>query len=307
MFSAASAKRSARSRSVSPGCIRVRIISSRLASAIRAVAHADRARHLQDPVLGQAGVVEGLGPPRRLEVGLGEARARRGPDRAGRARREARCRSSRSSAGDLGDFARRVARPVAGDAALDRQQRQPPGADRVAQFLQRHPFRGRAARAASAAARGARRLRARRAAPRPRSRSCDRHATATAGVAAAAQFAAAALAGHGLGAAEEEVDLRPAQDRGSARLDSRQRLLVDPRLGLDDAVLEVKARRLAPPRRPPCPARPPARSSAGSPSGSGSSRRCRGRARSHHRAGPPSAPSSRSPAVPAGSSGSRAG
>ena len=34
--------------------------------------HADRPRHLQHPLLGQAGVEEGLDPPRRLEVGLGQ-------------------------------------------------------------------------------------------------------------------------------------------------------------------------------------------------------------------------------------------
>ena len=40
--------------------------------------HPDRARHLQHPLLGQAGVAEGLHPPRRLEVGLGRVAARRG-------------------------------------------------------------------------------------------------------------------------------------------------------------------------------------------------------------------------------------
>ena len=42
--------------------------------------------------------------------------------------------------GDLGDFAGRVARPVAGDRPLDRHQRQVPGGDRVPKLRQRDPF-----------------------------------------------------------------------------------------------------------------------------------------------------------------------
>ncbi len=34
--------------------------------------HPDRPRHLEHPLLGQAGVAKGLDPPRGIEVGLGQ-------------------------------------------------------------------------------------------------------------------------------------------------------------------------------------------------------------------------------------------
>ena len=104
--------------------------------------HPDRPRHLQHPLLGQAGVEEGLDAPRRLDVGVGERAARRGRGRGCRGAALKRCSSSRSMPGDLGDLARRVAGPVAGERPLDRQQRQPAGVDRFAQLLERDAFAG---------------------------------------------------------------------------------------------------------------------------------------------------------------------
>ena len=105
--------------------------------------HADRPRNLDDTLLGQAGVAERLDSPRLLQLGLGQ-RALVGV-RIGDAER---CRGSlqqvQVDAGELGDLARRVARAVAGQGALHRQQGEAPPVDRLAQLLERDAFAGEA-------------------------------------------------------------------------------------------------------------------------------------------------------------------
>ena len=139
MCSAASAKRSARSRSVSPGCIRVRIDEVAVGLGDPRRPHPDRARDLEQPVLRQAGFEERLHPPRRLEVGLGEV-ALVGVG-VGDAQGGGRpLQDVELEARDLGDLPRRVARPVAGQGTLDGQQGETGRLDRVAQLLERDAF-----------------------------------------------------------------------------------------------------------------------------------------------------------------------
>ena len=92
-----------------------------------------------------------------------------------------------------------------------------------------------------------------------------------------------------------------------ARLEARQGLGVDARLGLHGARLEVDARRLDRLRRPPSRRRPGGRSSAGPRSGSGSSRRCPAPPRAPRRGAAPSATSSRACAARPAGCGSRTG
>ena len=104
-------------------------------------AHPDRPRHLQHPVLGQAGIAEGLHPSRRLQVRL------RPPRFVGVRIRNAEGGAEASQllevdADNLSDFPRRVATPVAGEGALHWQQRQPPRPHCRPQLLQRHALRG---------------------------------------------------------------------------------------------------------------------------------------------------------------------
>ena len=150
--SAAAAKRRATSRSLSPGRVRVRITSSRLASAIRAVPIPIVRATCSIPSSGQAGVEEGLHPPRRFEVGLGAARL----VGVGVGNAEGGAEAPQLlevDADGLGDLARRVAAARPGQGPLDRQQRQPPGGDRFAAAPPAGRLRRRAPRAGPAAPR----------------------------------------------------------------------------------------------------------------------------------------------------------
>ena len=99
----------------------------------------DRPRHLDDPVLGQAGVEEVAHAIGRVELGLGQGLAV--GIRVGDADRRRRpLEEVEVDAGELGDFARRVAGAVTGQRALDREQRQARRRDRLAELLQRDAF-----------------------------------------------------------------------------------------------------------------------------------------------------------------------
>ena len=101
--------------------------------------HPDRPRDLQQPVLGQAGVAERFHPLRRAEVGVGQAAlVRVGVGDAQRRRRP--LQEVEVDLGDLGDLPRRVARAVAGQGPLGRQQGEASRLDRLPQLRQRHAF-----------------------------------------------------------------------------------------------------------------------------------------------------------------------
>ena len=161
-------------------------------------------------------------------------------------------------AGDLGDLARRVAGAVAGQGALDRQQRQPPGGDRVAQFLQRDAVGGELLRAAPAAPR----------APRPRRPSSRPSASKSItrppplpprrGIARRRSSAAASARSRATACTPPKKRLIAGRratgvPRASSRASASSSM---PGLGLDDALPRSAAAAPAPPRRRPSPARP---------------------------------------------------